>query len=126
HDFVGNNRNIEVKAKSHSAISIKISSEFQLHLEIGKVLELAVVNINIDSVNGKSIKDLVLEIREAVISKLGDFSILLRALSQFGLTMRNLENYDNIKFNPVSIDGYLVRDHFPRLNPDNLHKAISR
>ncbi|WP_026899237.1 PD-(D/E)XK motif protein [Daejeonella oryzae] len=125
-DFIGEHKNIEVKTKLNSAAHVRISSEFQLQPEPGKELDLLIVNINPDPLDGNSLKDLVLIIRDYVVSKLGDYTILLKSLSQKGLTIRNLENYDHLKFIALNMVTYsCTDDDFPRLIRTNLPDAIN-
>ncbi len=125
-DFIGESKNIEVKTKVAAAAHVKISSEFQLQPELGKDLELQVVNINPDPLNGISLKDIVLTIRDYVTSKLGDYTIVLTALSQKGLTNRNIADYDHLKFNALNLVTYAVTGNdFPRLIRTDLPDAIN-
>ncbi|HPI06690.1 MAG TPA: PD-(D/E)XK motif protein [Saprospiraceae bacterium] len=126
HDFIGDEKNIEVKTKVVSSIYIKISSEYQLQPDAGKELELHVVSIIQNSATGFTLKDLVLLIKSYVTSKLGDYTIILTTLSQKGLTARNLSDYDHLKFMPVSIQGfYVTNSAFPRLIRSELPDAIN-
>lgn len=125
HDFIGEQKNIEVKTKINSVVHVRISSEFQLQPELGKELELMVVNIELDPLNGISLKDIVAVIKDRVVSKLGDYTILLKSLSQKGLTIRNLTNYDHLKFSALNLVTYSVGVDFPRLIRTNLPDAIN-
>ncbi len=125
HDFILNEKDIEVKTKDLSKLEISISSEFQLDNENGKSLELIVISVEIDLVNGFSIKDLVLEIKEIVNKKLGDNSILIKALNQKGLTLSNMYIYDNFRFNPIESTTYLCdSNEFPKLIRSKTPKEI--
>jgi hypothetical protein len=125
HDFVSEHKNTEVKTKEQPAVHITISSEYQLQVEAGKTLELQVVNIVADPAGGFSLREAVLLIRDKITSKLGDYTIVLNALSQKGLTPRNLAVYDHLRYLPVSITGYNVAEDFPRLIRSNLSDAIN-
>lgn len=126
HDFVFDNKDIEVKTKDVTKISIRISSEQQLDNLIGKRLELLVLSVDNDLVEGGSIADLVDDIRVLIINLLGDTSILLKAINQKGLTLKNIHDYDNFRFRPVKKALYdCLIEGFPKLIKDNLPKQIS-
>lgn len=125
-DFELENKNIEVKTKSVSSIDVKISSEFQLELSLGKGLELFVVCLLSDCTAGIHIRDLVLEIKKLIQEYSGDNSILWKALSQKNLTTKNLSQYDRYRFKPVNWISYNCADeNFPKLNRSNIPKEIS-
>jgi len=126
HDFVFDNVNIEVKTKNFTACQINISSEYQLQEEIGKGLELLVLSVEADVINGKSIKDLLLDVKSDIYEKGGDFLIVLNALLQKGLTQSNIHMYDNFRFRPVDEIKYdCCRKGFPRLTESNTNVSIS-
>lgn len=125
HDFILDNKNIEVKTKDISKLEIRISSEYQLEREIDKKLELLVVSVETEPVNGISIKDLIHEIKNNVIDKLGDCSILLKAINQKGLTFKNVSEYDNYKFSPINQVVYDCTDDFPKLVKSNTPDALN-
>ena len=93
-DFEFDLKNIEVKTKKESNLFVKISSEYQLEKELDKDLELLVVTVKLDLIEGKSIHDMILEIVKLVIENHGDLSILYQALNQKGLTVENLKQYN--------------------------------
>ena len=97
-DFEFDLKNIEIKTKKESNLFVKISSEYQLEKESDKDLELLVVTVKLDLIEGKSIHDILLEIVKLVRVNFGDLSILLQALNQKGLTVENLKEYNNHKF----------------------------
>ncbi|NOR70631.1 MAG: PD-(D/E)XK motif protein [Methylomarinum sp.] len=126
HDFVLDNKEIEVKTKGLTKISVRISSEQQLDNSIGKSLELLVLSVEEDLIDGVSVGDLVHEIRLLIINFLGDTSILLRAINQKGLTLKNIKDYDNFRFRPVNKSIYdCLKSGFPKLIKDNLLEPIS-
>ena len=126
HDFVGEDKDIEVKTKILGASNIKISSEYQLQSEPGKALELNVVNVSNEPLNGISLGDMVLIIREYVIERLGDYTIVLRALAQKGLTLKTLNSYDNLKFQIVNMVVYECdNEDFPKLIRSELPDSIN-
>jgi hypothetical protein len=126
HDFEGEDLNVEVKTKSLSGVSVKISSEYQLLPEPAKQLELAVVSMERDPLTGLSIKELLFRLREIVIVKLGDYTIILKALAQKGLTISKLDEYSHLKFKPLEIKIYdCDHDDFPKIVRTSLPDAIS-
>jgi hypothetical protein len=124
-DFVFSNRNVEVKTKQENALDVRISSEFQLQAEIGKELSLVVVTVAIDSA-GLSITDLTNRIRTLVIERLGDFSILLRAFHQKGLTIINLSDYNHFKVRFLQMIAYdCMHPEFPKITVDTKSPLIN-
>jgi len=125
HDFAFLQTDVEVKAKEEAAISIQISSEFQLDEDSGKPLELAVVSLRRESA-GISLRELVLGIRELIISRLADFTLVLRALTSHGLSIRALQEYDSYRYTPASIEIYdCSAAGFPRITPADLPESIN-
>ena len=126
HDFVSDFKDYEIKTVESSKNNIRISSEFQLESEKGKELELIVISVVTDVINGISIKNLIDEIKVIVLNNFGDNSILLNALFQKGLTFSNLSFYDIFKFLLVKETSYNCNDEkFPKLNKSNLPIEIS-
>lgn len=125
HDFSFDAFDVEVKTKNHSSLDINISSEYQLESEIGKGLELFVVSVEFDSTVGLSIKELVVEIKDYIVSNFGDTSIFLKALFQKGLTLNNLHLYDIYRFKPVEIVVYnCCINKFPKLSRSNIPNEV--
>lgn len=126
HDFIYDDKHIEVKTKDIKKVSVRLSSEHQLEVEPGKMLTLAVVSIDEDMESGFSLKDLVLEIKKAVFERLGDFSIILKALLQKGITLQNIQEYNNYRFKPLNIHDYdCLEEGFPKITKNNLPNSIS-
>jgi len=126
HDFIYDDNHIEVKTKDNKKLSVRISSEQQLEVESGKTLTLSVVSVDDDMENGFSLKDLVLEIKKAVFERLGDFSIILTALLQKGVTLQNIQEYNNYRFKPLNIFNYdCLEEGFPKITANNLPPSIS-
>lgn len=126
HDFVYDDYNIEVKTKDVKKICVRISSEHQLEVEVGKGLNLSVVSVSDDLVNGCSLKEILLDIKMLVFEHLGDFSIVLKALLQKGITSENIKEYDNYRFELHTIHNYdcLIND-FPRMTSTKLPASVS-
>lgn len=126
HDFVYDDRNIEVKTKDHKKVSVRISGEHQLEIEAGKELILSVVSVTEDLINGASLKMLLQELKELTFERLGDFSIVLKALHQKGLTLQNIVAYDNYRFKSEAITDYnCLEKGFPKIISANLPSNIS-
>jgi len=127
HDFVNDEVDIEVKTKEITKQEIHISSEFQLAEETGKGLELMVLSVKSDTINGKSIRELVNEIKEILYKGNSDFTIILKALSQKNISSLNIGTYDNYKYVPVESNSYnCCDDLFPRIIRETLHPAQSK
>ena len=126
HDFVFDFKDFEIKTVENSKNNIRISSEFQLESEKGKELELVVISVITDAMNGVSIKNLIDEIKVIILNNFGDNSILLNALFQKGLTFSNLILYDIYKFQPIKETSYNCNNEkFPKLNKSNLPIEIN-
>ena len=125
HDFVFDKKNIEVKTKDISKSNVKISSEYQLEKEFAKDLELLVLSVENNYIEGISLSKLLNEVKEEIIKKMGDFSIVLTALSQKNITTQNISEYDNYCFKAKEKIIYECNDEFPKLTKSNIHEAIS-
>ncbi len=125
HDFELDQKHIEVKTKEMTKTSVKISSEHQLELEIDIPLELLVLSVETNSTKGQALSALLGDIKDAVVSKLGDFSIVLTALSQKNITAQNIYQYDNFRFEAIEETIYdCTHINFPKLTKTNTPKAI--
>jgi len=126
HDFELDIKDIEVKTKNALKLDITISSEYQLEKQLGKELELLVVSVDANSNTGKSIEDIVIEIKNSIIEMLGDTSILLKAIGQKGLTLKNLSQYNNFRFKLISMVTYNCSSiGFPKLIKSNIPQEIN-
>ena len=125
HDFVLDQKNIEVKTKEVSKLSVKISSEYQLEPEADKALELLVLSVESNPVKGRSLRLLLADVKDMIINKLGDVSIVLTALSQKNITAQNIYQYDNYRFEVLEEVAYDCNNsEFPKLTKANTPKAI--
>lgn len=116
HDFVFDNRLLEVKTKYPTGQIVSISSEYQLQSEIGKSLELLVLSIIDDNLNGKSLREIFEIIKNEVLKKSGDISIFLTALKQKNINQKNIFKYDNYRFKAVEQIVYNANvESFPKL-----------
>jgi len=126
HDFILDKKNIEVKTKDFLKLDIRISSEFQLEKELDKGLDLVVLSVESVLIDGFSIKDIVTEIKDNIFELYGDSSIFLKAISQKGLTMKNLFQYDNYRYKPINQITYDCNSEgFPKLIKSNIPKEIN-
>jgi hypothetical protein len=125
-DFIQEHQNLEVKTKDLAVSHVHISSEFQLEPEQGKVITLIVVDVSKNQ-SGASLKDLLNHSRELVTTRLGNISILLKAIFKKGLTFQNLHEYDVYRFVPRSIVSYRC-DHprFPKIIRSALPNSIDQ
>jgi len=125
HDFVLDKKNIEVKTKEQSKLSVKISSEYQLDLDDNKDLELLVLSVETNPVDGQSLRLLLSDIKDLVVDKLGDFSIILVALSQKNISPQNIYQYDNYRFVPIEQVTYNCKaNFFPKLVKSDIPQAV--
>jgi hypothetical protein len=127
HDFVFDFTDFEIKTIDKSKNNVRISSEFQLESEKGKKLELVVVSVEVDIEDGLNLKVLVNEIKSIVLDRFGDNSIFINAISQKGLIIGDLEQYDIYKYTPIeqtSYDG--SNEEFPKLIRSNLPEEINK
>lgn len=115
-DFNFFNLNVEVKTKDIDQVAIRISSEFQLQPEIGKDLQLTVVNVQRHD-DGYNIEDLISSIKEIVLLNGADASIFLKALSKLGLNGNNISQYQNLRWKPLQLGFYdcNATNDFPRI-----------
>jgi hypothetical protein len=127
HDFVFKFKDCEIKTIESSKINIRISSEFQLESEKGKVLELVVIFVNKDLENGLTLKSLINEIKTIVLVKLGDNSIFINALAQKGLSIWELEQYEIYRYTPIEEISYdSTRENFPKLIRSSIPEEINK
>ncbi len=125
HDFELIDKNVEVKTKLKNSKIINIASEYQLEIDPGKELELAVVTIELLKDNGDTLKQIVNRIREKIIAAGGLMNIFRDALSEKRLDFNNVEHYDCYQFNANYIDVYdCDHDEFPKLIHSQLKKPI--
>lgn len=126
HDFIEEYSNTEVKTRLSDTATVTISSEYQLQPEEHKELSFVIVTIRQEPLNGLSLEDLVHKIRNAVTSKLADYSIFLKTLSEKGLGHHNLNEYNIYRYIPVSIIAYdCMNNSFPALVKSQLPESIS-
>jgi hypothetical protein len=126
-DFIFDQKNVEIKTKDLDAQLIKISSEFQLETELLKTLELVVVSIKTDYINGVSMSDLISYCLDLIRDRYGNISIFLKALRQIGLSPEVSKDYDNLKFRIVNLNIYdCVNEDFPKLTTQNIPFGISQ
>ena len=126
-DFVYDRKNVEVKTKKDSKSYVKISSEFQLEQEFDKGLELMVISVIVDLINGASIFDLLSDIVQLVRENQGDLAILYHALNQKRLTIDSVKEYNNHRFIVEKTTSYdCTLNDFPKLSRSNIPEEINR
>jgi hypothetical protein len=128
HDFILDDRHVEVKTRVVVNSSVRITSEDQLDQPEGKGLELAVVAVDPDDPSGPTLRELVRDTADIVATMLGDISIFYKALSQKNLGLGNLSDYDNFTFKTREIARYDCLDEraFPRIIRSELPEAVFR
>lgn len=125
HDFVFNSESFEVKTGQLKNSCYKISSEMQLEAEPGKRLQLIIVKIERDYVNGYTLTGYLNIIRNTILENQGDFSIILRAISQKGLSPSNIHDYDNYMYKSISSQYFnCTEPGFPRIISSEIPKEI--
>jgi hypothetical protein len=126
HDFILDDRHVEVKTRLVVNSSIQVTSEDQLDQPEGKGLELAVVAVDPDDPSGQTLGELAREVADIVAAMLGDTSIFYTTLGQKNLGPGNLAEYDDFTFKPREIARYncLEEPVFPRIIRSELPEAI--
>ena len=126
HDFMSDFKDTEIKTISNTENYVKISSEFQLECPQGKELFLSVITVSCDQ-TGKNIKDLINEIRDMNYNNGGDCSIFLKALLQKGITLSNMDEYDQLRFITVSLISYdCNKVNFPKFTSEEIPEEICK
>lgn len=126
HDFVFDDKTVEVKTVGVKSRHISINSLHQLTAVTGKDLDLLVNIAFQDNENGDSLSSMVTRIRATITSLVGDVTILYRAMSQKGLNLQNLADYEHLRFGFLDEEVYdVLLEGFPKLTKDNVSKAIS-
>jgi hypothetical protein len=124
-DFVLPGKHVEVKAISKSGKQVTISSEYQLESEDGLGIELVVVFLEKDPVDGLSIREKIEDLKDATHQLHGDFSIILKSLRKLGLSHSNFGDYDNTRFKYLHRDIYnAAAEGFPKLVRSNIPSSI--
>ena len=126
HDFVFDLIDFEIKTIDNSKSTVHISSEYQLESDIGKTLELVVLFVKADHENGLTLKSLINDIKIIVLNGLGDNSIFIKALSQKGLVVGSLDQYEIHRFLPVEQVSYdCTTENFPKLVKSTIPDGIT-
>ena len=83
------------------------------------------MSVELISFAGITLNSLIEIIKDKLILKGGDITILYSALKNKNLTFINFKEYDNYNFNLISHTSYdVLRDSFPRLVHSQLSKSI--
>lgn len=126
HDFVLDDKDIEVKTRTITRSTVKISSEFQLETENDKPLELLVLSIAKNTAESYPLSKLFFQVKELVMNKLGDFYIVLKALGRKNLSNHNIRDYDNYIFEPVEYKVYdSLADGFPKIVRSEIPRELT-
>lgn len=125
HDFTFDRKDVEVKTKTESKLDITISSEYQLEKNLDKKLDLVVVTV-IEN-EGYTLENIIIEIKNKIQLKSGDYTLFLKALNMKGVYLKNVNLYDNYLFKPLSLITYDCTSlNFPKINKSNISKEISK
>lgn len=125
-DIVLSDKDIEVKTKSIKTVSVYISSEFQLDIEPGKGMELAVVTMLSDP-DGITLSRLVNLARDLIFSHSGDILAFRKALMKKGLSIESAKEYDYLSFSAKSLTFYdCANSGFLCLNSCNTPESVSK
>lgn len=125
HDFEFPDIDFEVKTKPSRSLDVNISSEYQLQEDLGKSLELVVIDVDKNYIEGVCLQDLINSIKDKVITFGGDLSFIVEGLKQKNINFNELESYDNYRYKANKIVFYdCLADGFPRLNRDLLSQSI--
>jgi len=125
-DFIFSDFNLEVKTKNEEEPNVRISNEFQLEPEIGKKLEIAIVNVR--KINeGTSLEGLITSIKNKIIEAGGDLSIFFKALLKAGVAGKNVDKYINYKWLAQNVSFYNCNDDlFPKIISSGIATGVSR
>ena len=126
-DFVLEDKNLEVKTVTSKATAVSISSLSQLTEEHGKGLELLVRTVSSCADRGVSLSGTFHRVVEQAVQRGGDSAILFEAISQKGLSTKNIVDYDHLKYRfheEKVYDGLM--SEFPKLTGSNISPAITK
>jgi Putative PD-(D/E)XK family member, (DUF4420) len=125
HDFVFDDKSIEIKTCSIGNRSVRIANEDQLAQPEGKGLELAVISLDTNAVGGETLSELARSTLTLIERSLGDASIFYTALAQKDLGDHNLDEYDHIRLRAHDLGRYdCLRSQFPRLIKQSLPEPV--
>jgi len=122
HDFKFENFNVEIKSYTKSK-KIRISILDQLDIDEGQVLYLSCFMLN-KNPSGKSLNDLVDEIKNFVSNNQKIYNLFLEKVSNIGYFDIHKNFYEE-NYLIEENNTYLVNNNFPRVIKTNLHEAIS-
>jgi len=115
-----------LKTKDFNSETIRISSEYQLEAEPLKTVELVVISMQKNYVNGVTISELILNCSTLIRGNFGNISIFLKALRQLGLTPESSVDYDNLKFQILQMNTYsCTEESFPKLTSVSIPFGLS-
>jgi len=127
HDYVTETEDTEIKTIDQSRNNVNISSEFQLDIEEGKLLNLLIYTVETNSIRGENLGEMISSIKEIILFNNGDLAILLNALAQKGLIGETVSEYDSTRFHVLSRVIYNCLDQdFPKLIRSTLPNSINQ
>jgi hypothetical protein len=125
HDFVFNDKSIEIKTKLKSNTRINVSSEFQLEADSVDQLELWVVNVE-KADDGLDIEGLYKLIKAHILKYNGDVALLISRLLAFRLGESGLSKYNSYIYKPFKTDCYdCLQTDFPKIICSNIREELS-
>lgn len=125
HDFVFQDKDVEIKTITNGDAIINISSEFQLEFKEDKKLLLTVVAVDSDDKLGKNLNEMIYNINSIIKKQSGDISIFHSALMQLGIYDLNMSDYNGIRYNVMSLINYNCNhEKFPRIIKSLISKEI--
>jgi len=127
HDFEFLDVDFEIKTKPPRSLDVHIASEFQLQEDVGKQLELVVVDIEKDYMEGKTIKDIISVLKDKIITLGGDISFIVEGLKQKNINFSELDDYENFRFKSHRITFYdCLAEGFPKIQRTLLDQSIRK
>ena len=83
------------------------------------------IEVEINPQQGRSLSQQIHSLKELIFDRRGDFSIVLAALQQKGISRSNINEYDNFRFVYISRITYDADgDNFPKLTSTNTPASI--
>lgn len=126
-DFVCADRNIEVKTMSPRSASFWVSSLEQLEEELGKGLELLIYTAEQNFDAGITLEQIFRTVKQSALIKGADVSILFDAISQKGLNLGNIAEYNAVRLQFLKEDWFnVLMEEFPRLTPNIVRTGITK
>ena len=125
-DFVFDDLNLEIKTIDNTRTIVPISSEYQLDQDGQKGLDLVVMLVSDDQVNGSSIYQVIKQIIKLIRESNSNITIFLKALREASLAVESSKGYNNLRF---KLHKQLIfdttNDEFPKIVKSKLPSSLS-